>query len=1146
MSDEKSKLERHLTLLREEYVKLQARLAESEKKYSIAAAQVGNVSGDSFIVRLLKTVADLFDKELYSDLTVELDGRTIRAHKFVLSARSSNWGVPDLASVDHLDLTDIPQNIGLTLLKWVYTDELNLSKPDNFFLDLMRFAKRFELKSLVDRCENALLSSVNAQNCVKFYQAADEIDAKTLKSHCSQLISNHWHDFTSDDFVHMSDSLLYKMFKAKTDYILHTAIKIQREDVVFLFLLEYDSQLAAKVNEFDDQGDIPLDLALSSGQESIAKTLLNHKANVNQTDNRGWTLLHKAIFREDEFSALFLIDNKASVNITTPSEKATPLHLVSSFKPKNSSPSVAAGMARVASKLLEFGANPNIQDMEGNTCLHRTISAQNAPIFELLLKHEHLDLEIKNAEGHTVLWFALDSGVGGYDDNSFAAKLVKRKSCLDAVCPLNGDTLLHLACRASKEEAGIFLAVHGAKPNLTNNKGEAPLHISCSKGLSELTSVLLQKGANPNVQTTSLNTTMNVNFEEEEDAVYLQTPLHLAILGQHEATIQAILDHKAFSQASSENSIVVPNFNVKNSKGQTPLSLALELNLCKVAQKLLSGGANIDVTDDEGLTLLHQAIINQNKEAALFLLDNGADFSIKTQENESPLQLAVKRHLPAVLDALCRAGAEVNDKDEKGNCALWMALESGQEDIASILVKHGCDTNCWGEGPGGCYQTLLHRALDENNESVACFLIRSGCDMDSPRRPSPEGHGEEEAFDGQGALHLAAAWGMEQVVQTLIEHGADVNFQDSEMKTPLHTAIANQNCVIINLLLSCPALDLSLRDRSGYTPFAAAMTVKNNKAAEAILSREPKAAEQHDNRGRNFLHLAIQKKDIESILFLLSIHVNIHSRVQDSSQATPLHLAVETGSEIIVRNLLLAGAQVNDLTPQKQTALHIAASHDHSTLCKVLLENGVNFDALDNNQNNALHIACQKGNLASCRVLLTESAIDAEAVNLRGQNPLHVLSQYGKENAATVFDLFIECMPNYPVDKPDAEGSTPLLLAYMNGNGNLCRALVRTGACLGNCNRQGINIFNNQVATKQLLYRLLDFLPKEPPWCDGETCMECSTKFGIKTRKHHCRHCGRVLCGKCSDKDVPILKFNLNKPVRVCELCFDVLTVGAF
>ena len=48
-----------------------------------------------------------------------------------------------------------------------------------------------------------------------------------------------------------------------------------------------------------------------------------------------------------------------------------------------------------------------------------------------------------------------------------------------------------------------------------------------------------------------------------------------------------------------------------------------------------------------------------------------------------------------------------------------------------------------------------------------------------------------------------------------------------------------------------------------------------------------------------------------------------------------------------------------------------------------------------------------------------------------------------------------------------------LLLAYMKGNANLCRAIVRAGARLGINNNQGINIFNYQVATKQLLFRLL-------------------------------------------------------------------------
>ena len=37
---------------------------------------------------------------------------------------------------------------------------------------------------------------------------------------------------------------------------------------------------------------------------------------------------------------------------------------------------------------------------------------------------------------------------------------------------------------------------------------------------------------------------------------------------------------------------------------------------------------------------------------------------------------------------------------------------------------------------------------------------------------------------------------------------------------------------------------------------------------------------------------------------------------------------------------------------------------------------------------------------------------------------MHVLGQYGKENAAAIFQLFIETMPTYPIDQPDMEGNT--------------------------------------------------------------------------------------------------------------------------
>jgi hypothetical protein len=41
----------------------------------------------------------------------------------------------------------------------------------------------------------------------------------------------------------MSAPLLYTMFKAKTKFPLHSAVRLKREDVVFLFLIEYNQEV---------------------------------------------------------------------------------------------------------------------------------------------------------------------------------------------------------------------------------------------------------------------------------------------------------------------------------------------------------------------------------------------------------------------------------------------------------------------------------------------------------------------------------------------------------------------------------------------------------------------------------------------------------------------------------------------------------------------------------------------------------------------------------------------------------------------------------------------------------------------------------------------------------------------------------------
>jgi ankyrin repeat protein len=575
------------------------------------------------------------------------------------------------------------------------------------------------------------------------------------------------------------------------------------------------------------------------------------------------------------------------------------------------------------------------------------------------------------------------------------------------------------------------------------------------------------------------------------------------------------------------------------------LAMAPEVGLDKIARLLLEGQANMNTTNEEGYTLLHLAIMNGDEKGAIYLLKNAADINMRTPTNQTPLELAIRHKLPQVVRMICQKDYDLkNVKCSNGDPPLWLALTNRDENIASILVEYNCDTNCWEEVPTKYVQNLLHRALDQNDEQTACFLIRSGCDCNSPRRPLEDGQGDEEAFDNQTPLHIACAWNMQNVVQTLLEHHADINSQDSEGRTPLHVAIINQHEAITNLLVSQQELDLKLRDKYGQNAFATAMSTKNNKAAMTILGREPHAAEKYDPKGRTFLHLAILKNDIESVLFLLSVHVNIHSRVQDSSKLTPLHLAVQVGSELIVRNLLLAGANINDVTVQNQSALHIAASHDHHQICQILLENNINYECVDTDLNNALHLACQNGNLNSCKVLLTESQISAAALNLRGQNPVHLLAQHGKENASAILEIFMKCMPEYPINTQDGEGNTALLLAYKNGNANLCRSLIRYGACLGSTNKSGLNIFNVQVASKNLLYRLLDFLPQEPPWADGDSCLECQSAFKITNRKHHCRHCGRILCAKCSPREMVITKFKSPKPVRVCNICAEVLAYG--
>lgn len=60
-----------------------------------------------------------------------------------------------------------------------------------------------------------------------------------------------------------------------------------------------------------------------------------------------------------------------------------------------------------------------------------------------------------------------------------------------------------------------------------------------------------------------------------------------------------------------------------------------------------------------------------------------------------------------------------------------------------------------------------------------------------------------------------------------------------------------------------------------------------------------------------------------------------------------------------------------------------------------------------------------------------------------------------------------------------------------------------------------------------------------PEWIDSDACMICSDLFTVLNRKHHCRACGGVYCGKHSSNRLPLPEFGITIPVRVCDNCYQ-------
>lgn len=191
----------------------------------------------------------------------------------------------------------------------------------------------------------------------------------------------------------------------------------------------------------------------------------------------------------------------------------------------------------------------------------------------------------------------------------------------------------------------------------------------------------------------------------------------------------------------------------KSRNGYTPLHLAAGRNARDIAEVLLEAGATVDAGSFSRETALHYAAASGALEVAALLLSRGAAVNARSTNGATPLCQAAKRGHSAMVELLLANGADMNLK-EHDMTPLYLAILNGKYEMANNLIEKGSSVNN-GE---------LAAAARAGRKDIARTLIARGADVN-------------QVTGGTSALILASGNGDLEMVQFLVEHGANVNLR---------------------------------------------------------------------------------------------------------------------------------------------------------------------------------------------------------------------------------------------------------------------------------------------------------------------------------------------------------------------------------
>ncbi|XP_054643652.1 ankyrin repeat domain-containing protein 50 [Dunckerocampus dactyliophorus] len=585
-----------------------------------------------------------------------------------------------------------------------------------------------------------------------------------------------------------------------------------------------------------------------------------------------------------------------------------------------------------------------------------------------------------------------------------------------------------LLSAADLPNADYSLGVHCAREEtncwpsvnrLSSTDGQTLLATAALEGSANVVQFLLTRGADPLIS----------DYQG-------QTALTLAARQGHISVLHVLLD---WARARDKGTVMKMMEHVDND-GWTALRSAAWGGHSEAIRLLLDAGAEVDGCDAEGRTALRAAAWGGHEETVLILLDYGAQVDKADRKGRTPMIAAAYMGHHEAVEVLLDHNAEVDLPDGDGRTALSVAAlcvptaagVKGYCQVASLLLERGAQ-------PGhrdhdGMTPLLL--AAYEGHEDIVELLLDTGADVDETAGPD----GAAPVAAAVTPLLAAAAMGHMKTVSRLLFWGAAVDAIDYEGRTALSLAAAQGNTEVVRALLD-RGLDENHKDDLGWTPLHAA-ACEGHRAVCAVLTQQGSMARvgEMDIEGRTPLILAAQEGHLSAVRLLLDRRSPIDHRAYDGHSA--LSATLLEGHAEVAELLMRRGADTDVRDAEGRPLLYLLVLEGRLDMATLLIEKGgVPMESRDSEGRTALHVAAWQGSVDMVDLLLKHGA-NPNAQDAEGRPPLHSVAWTGRLDigrhllAASGINIDLACH----------QGATALSIAAQEGQTNVVSVFLERGA----------------------------------------------------------------------------------------------------